>query len=74
MTKREQLVAKYLLENMTFEGFCFIVEKEVNEKIHQRQMSEIRRFYDLGLNTFSDVVRHYIWENYGRVIPDEINQ
>jgi hypothetical protein len=69
MTERERLVSIQKLEDMTFESFVYMVEREVDEKV--TTTIYLRSFmlacYDAGHTTFSRYIHGAIWEYYGRV-------
>ncbi len=67
-TMREELVAQDALENMTFEAFCFIVERETGESVAPEALQfEMSMFYHQGRNTYAPAIRDAVWNHWGRI-------
>jgi hypothetical protein len=67
-TERDRLVAEMQLEDMTFEAFCFMLKKEVDEEVvTDKLIGFIRACYDAGMTTYSRYIKNIVWETYGRI-------
>lgn len=54
MNDRQRLVHDFWLEDMTFEAFCFMVEREIGQPVNNKE--QLKSFYNSGMSTYAEIV------------------